>query len=252
MAVEEYFLDEHNQQWEDHKGVSFNKPLRRQVGRGPDAHVGLPAEGHRSEAHFHDVAQFQIALEGSITFPAHPLEAIGVYYTDPYTAYGPLVTGPNHKRAVLRPGKAGHSLPGGQVKMSDPEGRKLRNPHGREFYGQSHDVQWEELTGTLAGIRRKVLFGREGDEGPKAQICECLPNVSLQRDAAPFGEYHILVEGSAWLRDREMKPHSMCYVVGDEPATGLTSSPEGATWLILTFDQAAELKSPAGTPVQVS
>ena len=121
--------------------------------------------------------------------------------------------------------------------MSDPEGRKLRDPYGREFYGQSRDVLWRGLTGELAGVHSKVLFGNEGEEDPKAQIWECAPNLVVRRNVVPFGEYHILLEGLAWLGDREMKPYSMRFVVGDDSSTPLTSGPEGATWLILTFDQ---------------
>ena len=254
MAVHEYLLDEPGQEWKEEnpnrKGY-FTKRLANGWDGGPDGHVGKPKEGESAPPHFHDVAQFQLSLEGSITFPGHPLEAIGVYYTDPYTAYGPFVTGPDHFRAVLRPGPAGHSLDKGIVWMSDREKRKLRNPRGREYYGQSKEAQWEDLTGSLAGARRQVLFGKDNEEGPGAQIWECPPNMTIQQNAAPFGEYHIILKGSAQWGNQEMKPYSMRYVVGDESPTALTAGPEGATWLILNYDQAAELKSPTGTPVQI-
>ena len=40
-------------------------------------------------------------------------------------------------------------------------------------------------------------------------------------------EYHILLEGLAWLGDREMKPYSMRFVVGDDSSTPLTSGHRG-------------------------
>ena len=255
MAVLEYLLDEPALEWKeenpDRKG-HLSKKLAKGLDGGPSAHVGRPIEGETAPPHFHDVAQFQISLEGSITFPGHPLESIGVYYTDPYTAYGPFVTGPDHFRAVLRPGSSGHSLEKGIVWMSDREGRKLRNPRGREYYGQEKDAQWEELMGSLAGIRQKVLFGKDDEEGPKAWIWECPPNVVLPLDVAIFGEYQIIVKGSARWDDRELKPYSMRYVVGNESPTQITAGPDGATWLILKYDQQAELKSPTGIPVRAT
>ena len=249
MAVKEYLLDEPAQEWKvDPKAK--RKTLIDGSGGRPSVTVSLPIDGAESAAHFHDVAQFQVCLAGIVNFPGHPLEPIGVYYTDPYLAYGPFNCESSHKRSVLRPAGSGHSLEGGIAHMSNPEHRKLRNPYGREFYGQSREVEWEDLKGELAGIRRKVLFGTPGEAGPKAQLWECRPNVSLQRHHAPFGEFHILVEGSAQVDDQERKPHFMRYVVGDDPPVPLPSGPEGATWLILTFDQAAELKSPTGEPAQ--
>ena len=247
MAIQEYLLDEAPLEWVESGGAS-QKLLADGLNGAPQAHVDLADEGFGADAHFHDVAQFFLTLEGTMTFSGHLLEAISVYYSDPYTAYGPFVTGPRNKMAVLRPAKSGHSLKGGIIWMSDREGRKLRNPYGREFYGQAHKVPWQDLTGDLAGIRRKLLFGQDDDTGPSAEILECPPNMVLQREAPPFGEYQILVEGSALLMDREIKPHSMRYLVGDEPPTQLASRPEGATWLILTYDQAAIPKP----PIQVS
>ena len=249
MGVREYLLDEPAHEWKETPKAK-RKTLSDGLSGRPQVTVSLPDDGNEAVAHFHDVAQFQLCLQGTITFPGHPLEPIGVYYSDPYMAYGPFVVGSSHKRSVLRPAKAGHSLEGGQVQMSNLELRNLRNPHGREFYGESREVSWEDLKGELAGIRRKVLFGTEGEAGPKAQLWECPPNASLRRHEAQFGEYHVLVEGSAQVDDQERKPHFMRYVVGDGPTAPLTSGPVGATWLILTFDQAAELKSPTGEPVQ--
>ena len=146
---------------------------------------------------FHDVSQFQVCLEGLITFPGHPLEPIGVYYSDPYVAYGPFVVGPDHLRGLFRPAPSGHSVERGIVWMSDQEGRKLRNPQGREFFGKSQEVEWEELQGGLAGHRRKDLFGNAGEEGPKAEVWECPANASLPREATQFGEFLVLIKGSA-------------------------------------------------------
>ena len=247
MSVQEYLLDEAPLEWVD-GGGAFQKLLADGVDGGPQAHVDLADEGFSAAPHFHDVAQFFLTLEGTMTFAGHSLEAISVYYSDPYTPYGPFITGPKNKMAVLRAKKSGHSLKGGIVWMTDREGRKLRNPYGREFYGESQKAPWEDLTGELAGVRRKVLFGIEDKEEPKAQIWECPPNMVLKRDAAPFGEYQILVKGSAIGGDREIKPHSMRFVEGDDPPTPFTSGPEGATWLILTYDQAAIPKPPTGTP----
>ena len=248
MSVQEYVLDEPATEWADHS-EGKRKELDGGPGGGPYANISLPAEGRVTPAHFHDVAQFQVCLGGTVTFPDHPLEPIGVYYTDAYMAYGPFVVGPNHVRGLFRPGKSGHSVKGGLVWMTDLEGRKARNPHGREFYGLSKDVEWEELTGEFAGLRRKNLFGRD-EEGPSAQLLAYPASDSLRRDAARFGEYHVLVEGSARLEHGETKPRFMRFVVGDESPAPIASGPEGATWLILTFDQAAEPKSPTGAPVR--
>ncbi len=251
MAIQQYVLDAAAMDWQDHKD-GVRKMLGVGPAGGPFAGITKPPEGQQPPAHFHDIAQFQVSLEGLITFPGHPLEPIGVYYSDPYVAYGPFVVGPNHLRGLFRPEASGHSVKGGIVWMSDREGRKSRNPQGREFFGQSQEVQWEELQGELAGHRRKDLFGNAGQEGPKAEVWECPPNASLPREATQFGEFLVLFNGSARFEGREVKPQFIRYVVGDEAPGPIASGPEGATWLILTFDQAAEQRSPEGTLVQAA
>ena len=242
MAVQEFILDEPVQPWErvttpdspDYTEGSFvsHKFLADGLGGRPQAHVfALGEEGFQVAAHFHDVDQFQVMLEGTMSLSNHTLEPIGVHYTDADTPYGPFSGGPKDMMAVLRPSRAG------KVWMNDPEGRKGRNPLGRELIAVSRDLEWQELSGALAGVQCKLLLGTEDEEGPKAQLWKCASGFVLERGPTPFGEYQVLVKGSARLGNHEMKPYCMRYVVGDEAPAQITAGPEGATWLILTFEQ---------------
>ena len=258
MAVQEYIFDE--------QGVPYEQPVTGQYTAGarsgpyvtgerdntgffhkcltdgtegrPEVWFAIKPPGFENPAHFHNEVQFQVLLEGSISFPGHSVEAIGVHYTDINTPYGPSLTGPNLKEVSLR------LRPPGEVRMSDPVGRKYRDPNGRELFGQSKDVPWENLSGHLAGVKRKFLFGKPGEQGPKAQIWTCPPNSVTPLEAAPFGEYYILLEGSASVGEDEMKPHSVRFVIGDDPPMPLTSGSNGSSWFIATLDQTSQQPGP--------
>ena len=242
MAIEEYVLDDPAQSWventlqapPDAKKNIFNKYLAIGWGTQPQGMLVKFPEGFVNPAHFHSVPQFQVALEGIITFPGHSLNGIAVHYSDANAPYGPFTAGPGLNLAVLRP--RGTLYTG---YMSDPEARKLRNPSGREVFGQEEEAEWEALNEPEAAIRRKVLFSWQLKTAPKAELWECAPNLPIPQTAAPFGEYQVLVKGSAHLSNREMEPYCMRFVRGETPGSPLTSGPQGATFLILTFDAAA-------------
>ncbi len=244
MAVREYVFDEHAVPWKepdrpDRQNAGFlTKMLADGVDGRPWMAVTIQPEGFKNPAHFHTEAQFQVLLDGGITFPAHPLEAIAIHYSDGYTPYGPFLLGDlGCKFAVLRVRDSE------QIFMSDAEGRKRRNPHGREIFGRSpKDAAWEKPLDTLPGVRRKILLGTEGEKTPQAQIWRCAPNVVLHRREAPFGEFGLLLTGGARSGNREMNPGFVRFVIGDDPPTPLHCGEEGATWLILTFDEAAAEK----------
>ena len=164
MALKELVLDEPGCRWRPgNPPETLIKVLSDGHDGAPQATVGAVSADSRVEAHFHDVPQFQVVLEGKVDFVTHPAEAVAVHYTDPNTAYGFFVSDSKFKLAILRPQK------GGTFWMYEPEKRKLRNPDGREIFGQSGVLAWETLTGKLAGVRRKVLFGTEA-KGPMAQM----------------------------------------------------------------------------------
>ena len=237
MSLFEYAVDERAVQWVEKREGGFSKALADGLDGRPAALVTIFPEGNETETHFHTSAQFQVVLGGSVTFPGHPpLDPISVHYSDIDTPYGPFVSGSGLKRLklmVLRPRKCA------LVCMKDPEGRKLRNPYGREFYGESKDAQWGTLGGLPVGLRRKVLFGKKQEVEPKAALWECAPHRSLPSQAAPFGAYHVLVGGSTQVGGNEVTPYWMRFVKGDEAPAPLVAGPGGATWLVLNFDKAA-------------
>ena len=241
-TVREFIYDEPSVPWVDQsiqydtkgnlmKAPSFIRKLDDGLeGRPQGSSIRLP-EGFLSESHFHTEAQFLVALEGSMEFPNHPVDAIGVHYTDASTAYGDFVCKTDFRLATLRPRKGSTSL-----HMVFPENRKVRDPYGREIMGNEKEVPWEDLK-DVPGARRKVIF--EG-QGPAAQLLEYAPNTRVQLPPAPYGEWQIVVKGSARIGDQEIKPYSMRYIVGPGQPSPFIAGSEGATWLLLTFDQAAE------------
>ena len=240
----EYVYNEPNYPWVDQsasnvdtkgnprKGPSYLRRFADGKEGGPNGFTIKIPNGFQNEAHFHTECQFQAVLDGSMEFPNHPVEAIGVHYTDANTAYGPFASTGDTILATLRPRKASPSL-----HMIYKENRRVRKPYGRERMGEAKGVAWEDLK-NMAGARRKVIFGADG--GPSAQLVEYAPGSRVQLPAAPYGEWQIVVKGSAVIDKEDLRPYSMCYVVGEEQPSPFIAGSEGVTWLLLTFDQAAQ------------
>ena len=241
MAVEEFLLDEPSIPWvrsENEsiysKGYYWKRMSDGLEGR-PYAHImSIPRGADTSEAHFHPAAQFQIMLEGDMVFHHLSLGEMELHYTDASTAYGPFWVGDDTARsvcAVLRAKAAGITW------KWDQGYRKEMNRGGRELIGRTKSVPWVEMKGEMEGVRRKVMFGEDHEEGPKAHMLECPPDQLIRREPAPHGEYQILVKGTSRVGNRGMRPFTMRYVVGDEPRADIVCGPEGATWVMLTFDE---------------
>jgi hypothetical protein len=85
---------------------------------GPEAIRAKISDGYEVEPHFHLAAQFQLLLEGSMTFPTFRLDAPAVHYTEHNVPYGPFIV-QGHDMLVL------HTKPGGGVTKS-VAGRRIR------------------------------------------------------------------------------------------------------------------------------
>ncbi len=197
---------------------------------GPEAIRARISEGYEVEPHFHLAAQFQLLLEGSMQFPTFRLDAPAVHYTEHNVPYGPFVVSRGHEMFVL------HTKPGGVVMMRDKERRRQANTRGRELTCCAHEVEWEPLPGH-AGARRKVLISESA--GPSAQIIECPPGMVFALEAPTYGRYEVVLNGSASAAERQLTPKSLRFVAPGEEAPPLQCGPEGATLIVLTYDQDA-------------
>jgi hypothetical protein len=197
---------------------------------GPEAVRARISEGYEVEPHFHLAAQFQLLLEGTMEFPTFRLDAPAVHYTEHNVPYGPFKVSYGHDMLVL------HTKPGGVIMMRDKERRRQANTRGREITCCAHEVEWEPLSG-YKGVRRKVLIPESA--GPSVEIIECPPGTEFVVGVPQYGRYEVILTGSAEADGKWLGPKSLRFVAAGEPAKALRCGPEGATLIVLTYDQDA-------------
>src|SRR5262249_28458543 len=197
---------------------------------GAEAVRARISEGYEVEPHFHLAAQFQLLLEGTMKFPTFQLDAPAVHYTEHNVPYGPFVVSRGHDMLVL------HTQPGGVIMMRDKERRRQANTRGREITCCAHEVEWEPLPGH-AGARRKVLI--PASQGPSAEILECPAGMTFTAEAPVYGRYEVILTGSAEVDGKRLGPKGLRFVAAGEQAAPLQCGPDGATVIVLTYDQDA-------------
>jgi hypothetical protein len=195
---------------------------------GPEAmQVRLP--GLDVPPHFHHAAQFQLLLKGSMQFSDRLMEALTVHYTDHDVPYGPFKPDSEHSMLIL------HAKPAGYAPMSDKEARKMINARGRELEGCAREAKSEPLPG---GGSCKTLLANE--DGVCAQIIECPAGAAFSGPPPRYGRYELILSGSVTADDKRLGPEALRFVQGNEPEAPLIGGPEGATFIVLSFDRDAE------------
>jgi hypothetical protein len=191
-------------------------------------------------AHMHLTSQFQLLLQGRMDFPKSTmkLRGVAVHYTDHNFPYGPFAVADDHDMLVLHPKQ------GGLITMADRDARRQINLKGRHLYGAASDTQWTHLPELGGTVRCKALIApamqlTAPDSELYAVMIECLPNASIDLPGAHYGRYEVVIGGSASVSGRTLVPPGFRYVCDDRRLTPLKAGPEGATVMILAFDQDA-------------
>jgi hypothetical protein len=182
-------------------------------------------------AHMHLTAQFQLLLHGRMDFPKSTmkLRAPAVHYTDHNFPYGPFAVGDEHDMLVLHPRQ------GGLITMADREARREINLRGRHFYGVAANAEWNYLK--EFGARSKLLIPPES--GPYAVMIEYPPLTRVNLPKAIDGRYEVVLVGSVSISGRILQPPGFRYVHSEETVAPLETGADGATLMLLGFDQDA-------------
>ena len=183
-------------------------------------------------AHMHLTSQFQLLLHGRMDFPKSTmkLRGIAVHYTDHNFPYGPFAVGDEHDMLVLHPRQ------GGLITMADRDARRQINLKGRHFYGVAADAEWTYLI-EFARARAKLLI--PPDSGPSAIMLECAPHTRINLPKRSWGRYEVVIAGSASISGHSLLPPGFRYVCGETEVVPWQTGPDGATLMLLGFDQDA-------------
>lgn len=226
--LEEYVTSTAKTQWKHFRnGTRQDRDIGVMLGgidEGPEA-VDAIKPNNTSEPHFHQGAQFQVLVKGSIQFPRHKIEALTVHYTDHNVAYGPFECSPDCRFLVL------HAKPAGQLAMNDRASFKLLNPGGRELIAPAADYAWRAVA---EGVRERLLI--EQQSGVRAVVREVMAGRPLPVMAAPFGQFEVVLEGIALDAGQEIVPYNVRFTRGNEAPMPLLAGPSGATVGTFVFD----------------
>ncbi len=182
--------------------------------------------------HFHQGAQFQLVLQGSLQFPHLRLDAIAVHYTDHNVPYGPFTATSDSRMMVV------HAKPAGQIYMNEPGATRQTNPLGRAIGISASDITWETLVGHTR-VRCKRLI--DEPTGLRAMILQGAAADTIDLGMSRFGRFDIVLSGSIDVGGTALGKNSLRFVSGDVIPAPAVCGPHGATVVVLDFDQDASL-----------
>ena len=234
--IREYLANVNHSAWIESPNVVAGKPITRhqrliEDGEdGPEASISTRTNGY-APPHLHPAAQFQLVVSGTSRYPTYEIPAVGVHYTDHCVPYGPFDTSPDYCHFVL------HTKPGSQVLMTNKSVRGKTNRTGRDIIAADKDFPWTPFPGH-PNARRKLLI--DIPSGVRAELVECSPGMEMATGSAPHGRYEIVLKGLVSVSGRTLEQHGLRFVIGEESPKPLLVGPQGATVVLLEYDQDAD------------
>jgi|GEM_PF-709790 len=190
-------------------------------------------------AHFHRVPQFQVITGGRGKLGKHDVRGYAVHYTDPYTAYGPIMPG---EGATLSYYTLRMQFDPGANYLNMPGARDLLQPSRKRFLLVDPDtvnVATPEALRARTATALDTLIPEE-DDGVASYLLRIAPNGTATGPdpAVCGGQYFIVVNGSLQRDGVELPNLSCVFVSGDEPPLQLVAGRDGLEVLVLQFPRA--------------
>jgi len=177
-------------------------------------------------AHYHDVNQFQLVVQGSAKIGTHKVLPGTVHYAETGTPYGPIVpeddglsyftlrqTSPGGY--FIMPGaKAGMNRKTGRTKMADAPPVLPARTGMRELFKVADGLSAYE-TGAVAG--------------------EALPFPAIEHG----GAFIVIMAGAATMDGQSYPERSCIAIAAHDPSPVLVAGPEGASAIFMSFPRLA-------------
>lgn len=177
-------------------------------------------------AHFHDVNQFQLFIQGTARIGTHPVVPGTVHYAEAGTPYGPIVPDDDGlSYFTLR-----QTSPGGYFVM--PGARHLMNRKtGRTLMA---DARVDPPSRT----EMRELFAQP--DGLAAYEIRATATVPLPRpEIVHGGAFMVVLAGEISLGERPYPDRSCIWIEAGDPAPAMIAGGKGATALFLSFPRPA-------------
>ena len=200
-----------------------------------------------SAAHFHEVDQFQVIMDGSGDFGRHPVKPYCIHFARAHTPYGPLQADKQTGWAfmVLR----SRFDAGAQRFPQSLE--KLKQVPNRQPWQVTKDVRFPEPT---SGVNVLDVPEIRDDQGLFTNTVTMAANARMTAPdpSVGDGQYVVVVKGSLVHDGKERVAPAVVFTRRDEPAFEIVAGAQGLEAIILNFpkvrERVAEDKSraPAG------
>lgn len=234
-----------NQQRRDLEGGALRRTSFIESGKdAPQAFMVQYDPNRVSRAHFHEVDQFQIVIDGKGKIGRHELRPYCVHFARAHTPYGPLVAdGEGMTFLTLR-----RRLDLGAQRLPESKAHLEQVPNRRPWQiTQPVTFGAEPQTTTHSGVLVEPISGVKDDEGLAGYT------VSMQSGATAYapdpsrgdGQYVVVLEGSLLHGGKEYKSITVVSVEPHEGPFEIRAGAQGLKGLVLTFPRNAGKQSAA-------
>ena len=191
-------------------------------------------EGHGkakiSAAHFHEVDQFQVIMDGSGDFGRHFVKPYCVHFARAYTPYGPLQADKETGWAfmVLR----SRFDSGAQRFPQSLE--KLKQVPNRQPWQVTTDVSFPART---SGVNVQDIPEIKDEQGLFTHTITMAANTRMTAPdpSVGDGQYVVAVKGSLMHENKERDAPAVVFVKRDEPAFEIVAGAQGLDAIVLNF-----------------
>ena len=215
----------------------WEKPQTPEPGVSPQAYTVHQAYQNITHAHYHQTEQWQVIIEGAGKLGRADVAPVALHFTDPYTAYGPIV--PQQQGLTYFTLRA-RSDPGACM-LAAPGVKEAIRPSKRRFILKDASAL---RIGTPEAMRARkatvldVIVELQAD-GLAAWMLRLPPGAPVTWPAECGGAgRHLMVAAGALTYNNKLLPYeSLAFAHAGEGGPDAYAGPDGAEVLIMQYPQ---------------